>query len=152
MALKISFWKCQHTARRATVNTLRCLAGCSVGDYTALAYLNIFHPEISPFVVMPIAMASGITTSLVLESTLLTYGVDQMPFRKSVSTALNMSFISMLSMELAENAVELSITGGNFAADPTLAVMALVPATAAGFFAAFPYNYYRLKKYGKSCH
>ena len=27
-------------------------------------------------------------------------------------------------MELAENAVELSITGGNFAADPTLAVMA----------------------------
>ena len=63
-----------------------------------------------------------------------------------------MSFISMLAMELAENAVELSITGGNFAANPQLAAIALIPATAAGFIAAFPYNYYRLKKYGKSCH
>ena len=150
--LKASWWTCKHTARRATVNTLRCLAGCSIGDYSALIYLGVCHPDLSTTITVPIAMSAGISTSLLLETTLLTFGQDKMPLQKSITTAFNMSFISMLSMELAENAVELSITGGDFASNPTLAMMALVPATAAGFFAAFPYNYYRLKKYGKACH
>lgn len=150
--MQLSFWTCRHTARRATVNTLRCLAGCSVGDYSALIYCGIFHPELSPAITVPIAMTAGISTSLLLETTLLTLGKDKMPLKKSITTAFNMSFISMLAMELAENAVELSITGGDFAANPQLAALALIPATAAGFAASFPYNYYRLKKYGKSCH
>jgi len=148
----LAFWRCRHTSRRATINTLRCLAGCSIGDYSALIYCGVFHPELSPIITVPLACTSGVTTSLLLESTLLTFGKDQMPLKKSITTAFNMSFISMLAMELAENAVELSITGGNFAANPQLAAIALIPATAAGFIAAFPYNYYRLKKYGKSCH
>ena len=114
--------------------------------------MGVYHPELNVLQTVPLAMTAGITTSLLLETTLLTLGKDKMPLQKSVATAFNMSFISMLAMEMAENVVELSITGGNFAANPTVAMLALFPATVAGFVAAFPYNYYRLKKYGKSCH
>jgi hypothetical protein len=150
--LSKSFWTCRHTYRRSCINTLRCLAGCSVGDYSALVYLGVFHPELSATVTVPISMISGISTSLLLETTLLTFGKDKMPLKKSVTTAFNMSFISMIAMESAENIVELSITGGDFAGNPKLAALALIPATVSGFVAAFPYNYYRLKKYGRSCH
>ena len=150
--MNAAFWQCRHTASRATINTLRCLAGCSIGDYSALIYLQVSYPEMSPLYTVPIACASGISTSLLLESSMLKFGKDKMETRQAITTAFNMSFISMLAMELAENVVELSITGGDFVGNPQLAALALVPATCAGFGAAFPYNYYMLKKHGRSCH
>jgi hypothetical protein len=45
--------------------------------------------------------------------------------RQAFWTAWNMSFISMLSMELAENVVDISITGGQFAPAEPLFWLAL---------------------------
>jgi hypothetical protein len=145
-----AFWACRHTTRRATVNTARCLVGCTVGDLGTLIALQVYCPSLGPEVTVPISCAAGISTSLALESTLLALGKDKMPARVAVRTAFNMSFISMLAMELAENAVEISLTGGTF--ESAASFLALVPATAAGFFAAYPYNFYMLRRHGRSCH
>ena len=149
-ALTSKFWKCAHTRSRATINTLRCLAGCSVGDYSCLIYLQTYYPSLPLSISVPAACVSGISTSLLLETVLLNRGKDKLPLRKSLSMAWNMSFISMLSMELAENGCEILLTGGDFS-NP-ISYAALIPSTVAGFCAAYPYNYYQLRKYGRSCH
>eukprot|EP00122_Pirum_gemmata_P012100 Pgem_evm1s11231 len=69
----MAYW-CKHTAKRASINTLRCLAGCSIGDYSALAYMSVYYPLLPVNVSVPIACTSGITTSLILETALLKYG------------------------------------------------------------------------------
>ena len=119
-------------------------------DLGTLIALQVYCPSLGPEVTVPISCAAGISTSLALESTLLALGKDKMPARVAVRTAFNMSFISMLAMELAENAVEISLTGGTF--ESAASFLALVPATAAGFFAAYPYNFYMLRRHGRSCH
>ena len=145
-----AFWTCRHTVRRASINTARCLLGCTVGDMGTLISLQVFYPSLGPEITVPLSCAAGISTSLALESTMLILGQDKMAPRVAVRTAFNMSFISMLAMELAENAVEISLTGGTF--DSAESLLALVPATAAGFGAAFPYNFYMLRRHGRSCH
>ena len=45
--------------------------------------------------------------------------------RQALTTAWNMSFISMLSMELAENVVDITITGGQFIPSEPLFWLAL---------------------------
>ncbi len=149
-ALTKQFWTCTNTRTRATINTLRCLAGCSIGDYSCLIYLQSQYPTLPLTISVPAACVSGISTSLLLETILLNRGKDKLPLTKSFTMALNMSFISMLSMELAENACEIVLTGGDFS-NP-VAYLALIPSTIAGFVAAYPYNYYQLRKYGRSCH
>lgn len=63
-----------------------------------------------------------------------------------------MSMISMLTMEMAQNTVDYHLTGGVVQFDsPSFWAAALV-SIAAGFLTPLPYNYLRLRKYGKSCH
>jgi len=89
---------------------------------------------------------NGLATSVMLETFLLIRG--QMDLRNALSTALGMSFISMLMMEIAMEITDLLFTGGslgmNYFAIP---LMLLV-----GFLTPWPYNYWRLKKYGVACH
>jgi hypothetical protein len=47
------FWKSAPIWRRAGINTLRCLIGCTAGDFSAMWYLQAFHPELG----MPTIMA-----------------------------------------------------------------------------------------------
>lgn len=97
-------------------------------------------------------MASGVTTSLLLETTLLKYGRDQLPWAAAAKTAAGMSMISMLTMEAAQNMVDYHLTGGAVQFDsPAFWVAALVSMTA-GLLTPLPYNYHRLRKYGKACH
>ena len=58
-----------------------------------------------------------------------------------------MSLISMISMEIAMNAVDWILIGE---AKLTLWIIPLM--LIAGFLTPWPYNYYRLKKYNISCH
>jgi hypothetical protein len=52
----------------------------------------------------------------------------------------------MISMELAMNTVDVILAGG-------VLVWWVIPIMLfAGFITPLPYNYYRLKKYGISCH
>lgn len=101
---------------------------------------------------MGVSMASGITTSLLLETLLLRFGADKLPLDVAAKTAAGMSMISMLTMELAENAVDYHLTGGVVQmSDPAFWSAAAV-SVLAGFLAPMPWNYMRLRKWGKACH
>jgi Domain of unknown function (DUF4396) len=63
-----------------------------------------------------------------------------------------MSLISMVAMELVENLIDYNLTGGVVAfQDPKFWAAAVLSATS-GFLAPLPYNYFKLRKFGKSCH
>lgn len=97
-------------------------------------------------------MGAGITTSVILETVLLRRGPDNLSWKKATQTAMGMSMVSMIAMELAENAVDYHLTGGVVAFDDLQFWAAAVLSIGAGFLAPLPYNYARLRKYGKACH
>ena len=70
-----------------------------------------------------------------------------MSFKQALTTALGMSLISMISMEVAMNLTDYLITGGAVLNLTVIPIMLL-----AGFITPLPYNYWRLKKYNKNCH
>lgn len=99
---------------------------------------------------MPVAC--GITTSIVLETVLLRRGADQLSWMMAARTAMGMSLVSMLAMELVENAVDYHLTGGVVALGDPKFWLAAALSVGAGYLAPLPYNYLRLRKYGKACH
>ena len=94
--------------------------------------------------IMILAVINGLITSIVLETIIL---LKQMNFKEALSTALGMSLISMLSMEIAMNFTDYMITGGAVINLTVIPIMLLV-----GFITPLPYNYWRLMKFNKSCH
>ncbi|KAL2811831.1 hypothetical protein BDW59DRAFT_155436 [Aspergillus cavernicola] len=146
------FWTCRSTWRRAGINTLRCLVGCTVGDFSALWMLQTYFPDLGMGTIMAASMASGITTSIILETVLLKHGADKLSWPLAARTAMGMSLVSMLAMEAAENVVDYHLTGGVVALHEPRFWLAAVLSIGAGFLAPLPYNYLRLRKYGKACH
>jgi hypothetical protein len=57
--LQLPFWTCKSTWRRAGVNTLRCLVGCTAGDFSALWILQTYYPELGIGAIM--AMSSELS-------------------------------------------------------------------------------------------
>lgn len=145
------FWSCKHTARRAAKNTSRCLVGCSVGDYLALITLQTYYPNIPMWTTMSIAMMCGISSSLMLETVLLKWQ-EGFEWKNAFTAAFGMSFVSMFSMELAANATEIYLTGGCIDLNSTYFWASLGVSTVAGFITPLPYNYYMIRRHGKSCH
>jgi len=134
------------------VNTSRCLVGCSIGDLSTMWYLMAYHPTLDAATSMGLSMTAGITTSILLETTLLHYGKDQLVWKAATRTACGMSLVSMLAMEFTENLVTLGLADGMM--NPADTAFWTITATSmlAGFLAPLPYNYFRLKFYGKACH
>ena len=131
-------WTCQHTWKRSAYNTLWCLIGCSIGDFGTIVFfqlLNILWPTLY---IMILAIINGLITSIILETLIL---LKQMNFSQSLKTALGMSFISMISMEIAMNIVDWWLTGGANLTWWVVPIMLTV-----GFITPWPYNYWRLKK------
>ena len=90
---------------------------------------------------MILAILNGLITSVILETIIL---LKQMPLKFALKTSLG---ISMISMEVSMNLFDFLFTGGaklNFTVIPLMLIV--------GFLAPLPYNYWRLKKYGKACH
>lgn len=137
-------WTCRHTWPRASKNTLWCLTGCSIGDWGTILYFQLTEMPWPTLWIMLLAIVNGILTSITLETIVLS---RQMAFKTAFRTAIGMSLISMLAMEIAMNVVDVALTGG---AVLTLWVIPIM--FTAGFFAAVPYNYWRLKALGKACH
>ena len=137
-------WKCKHTWSRSSINTLWCLLGCSIGDFgTIFVFQNIEHTW-SVLQVMSLAIVNGLLTSIALENYILW---KQMALRLAFKTAIGMSFISMIAMELAMNITDIALTGGAILTWWVVPLMLL-----AGFITPLPYNYWRLKALGKACH
>lgn len=49
---RTAFWSCRSTWKRAGINTLRCLAGCTLGDFSALWMLQTYYPELGMTTIM----------------------------------------------------------------------------------------------------
>ena len=141
------FWKSRPVWRRAAANTLRCLVGCSLGDLSALYLLQTHAAALPVAATVATACAAGIGTSLALETVVLR-ATEGFAWPLAARTAWNMSLVSMIAMELAENAVEIGLSGGV----GCFSLAALPPALLAGFLAPLPYNYYMIRKHGRSCH
>jgi len=146
------FWTSTPMWKRSGVNTVRCLVGCTTGDFSTMWYLQSAYPELSIVTTMSLSMAAGIMTSILLETTLLHLGRDRLPWKVATRTATGMSLISMLAMEVAENTVDYSLTGGCVDLGSTYFWMAAGSSALAGFLVPLPYNYFRLRSHGKSCH
>lgn len=97
-------------------------------------------------------VASGLTTSVLLEIGLLRYGRGNLGWIAAAKTAVCMSMISMLTMEMAQNLVDYHLTGGAVQFDSLKFWLAAVISTGAGFLTPLSYNYLHLRKYGKACH
>ena len=57
-------------------------------------------------------VASGITASIILEIALLRQGPNNLSWKYAVQTAMGMSMVFMVAMEVEENAVDYHLTGG----------------------------------------
>tara|TARA_X000000368_G_C22889610_1_gene648994 strand:- start:81 stop:512 length:432 start_codon:yes stop_codon:yes gene_type:complete len=136
-------WSCKSTWTKASKNTLWCLLGCSIGDFGTIFFFQVTQIPLALIWIMSLAIINGLMTSILLETFILS---KQMNLSNAFKTAMGMSFLSMLAMEISMNAVDVIFAGG-------ILVWWVIPfMLLAGFLTPLPYNYYRLKKYDESCH
>ena len=141
---KMINWSCSNTWFVASKNTLWCLLGCSIGDFGTIAYFQVMDIDWPVFAIMTLAIANGLITSIILETLILS---KQMTLNNAFKTATGMSFISMIAMETAMNVTDVILTGGAVLNWWIIPIMLI-----AGFVVPVPFNYWRLKALGKSCH
>ena len=137
-------WKCRHTWQRSAKNTLWCLLGCSIGDFGTILFFQLSTISWPTLNIMILAIINGLITSIALETIIL---FRQMNIKQAFQTAIGMSFISMISMEVSMNAVDWIIVGGAEIVWWVIPFMLIV-----GFLTPWPYNYWRLKKFNLACH
>ena len=94
--------------------------------------------------IMSLAIFNGLMTSIILETIILS---RQMTLKLAFKTAIGMSLISMIGMEVAMNVTDILLTGGAVLTWWVIPIM-----LTAGFITPLPYNYWRLKALGKACH
>ena len=103
-------WSCKHTWKRSAKNTAWCLLGCSIGDFGTILFFQLSKIPFPVFGIMTLAIINGLITSIILETVILMR--QNFDFRKAFNTAIGMSFISMISMEVAMNLTDYLLTGG----------------------------------------
>ena len=137
-------WRCKHTWRTVSYNTSWCLLGCAIGDLGTIAYFQFMGIAWPVWAIMSLAIFNGLMTSIILETIILS---RQMTLKLAFKTAIGMSLISMIGMEVAMNVTDVVLTGGAVLTWWVIPIM-----LAAGFITPLPYNYWRLKALGKACH
>ena len=137
-------WTCRHTWHRSSKNTAWCLLGCAIGDFGTIAFFQFAGIGWPTTAIMILAIVNGLLTSIALETSIL---VRQMDLGTALRTAIGMSFVSMVSMEAVMNTVDWALTGGAVLTWWVVPIM-----LAAGFVTPLPYNYWRLKAFGRACH
>ena len=138
-------WSCSHTWKRSAKNTAWCLLGCSIGDFGTILFFQLSKIPFPVLGIMTLAIINGLITSIILETVILMR--QNFDFRKAFNTAIGMSFISMISMEVAMNLTDYILTGGAILTWWVVPLMLIV-----GFVTPCPYNYWRLKKFNIACH
>ena len=138
-------WACKHTWKRSAKNTGWCLLGCAIGDFGTILFFQLTKIPFPILGIMILAIINGLITSLILETIILIR--QGFSFNGAVKTASGMSLISMLSMEIMMNLTDYILTGGAILTWWVVPIMLIV-----GFLTPWPYNYWRLKKFGINCH
>jgi len=138
-------WSCRHTWKKSAKNTLWCVIGCSIGDFGTILFFQLSQIPFPILGIMVLAIINGLITSIILETIVL---INQgFSFSGAFKTASGMSLISMLSMEIMMNLTDYILTGGAILTWWVIPIMLFV-----GFLTPWPYNYWRLKKFGINCH
>ena len=138
-------WFCTNTWKQSAKNTSWCLFGCAIGDFGTILYFQITQIPFPVLGIMISAIINGLITSIILETIILIK--QDLDFSKAFKTAMGMSFISMVSMEITMNLTDYFLTGGAILTWWVIPIMLIV-----GFLTPWPYNYWRLKKFGINCH
>ena len=145
MSSETFHWSCKHTWSRSAKNTSWCLLGCSIGDFGTILFFQLTQIPFPVLAIMILAIINGIITSIILETIVLLK--QNFTFKNAFKTAVGMSLISMVSMEVAMNLTDYLLTGGAMLTWWVVPIMLAV-----GFITPWPYNYWRLKKFNIACH
>ena len=143
MTLNLS-WNVKSTWSQASKNTLWCLLGCSIGDFGTIYFFQVTKIAFPMLGIMILAIINGLITSIMLETFILS---RQMALNLAFKTAIGMSLIAMISMEIAMNVTDVLLTGGANLTWWVIPIMLIV-----GFLTPLPYNYWRLQALNKACH
>ncbi|MDA7769890.1 DUF4396 domain-containing protein [Candidatus Pelagibacter sp.] len=138
-------WSCKPTWEKSAKNTIWCVIGCSIGDFGTILFFQLTQTTFPLMGIMILAIINGLITSIVLETFILIR--QNFSFIGAIKTASGMSLISMLSMEVMMNLTDYLFTGGATLTWWVIPIMLIV-----GFLTPWPYNYWRLKKFGLNCH
>ena len=138
-------WSCKTTWNISAKNTFWCLLGCSIGDFGTILFFQLTKIPFPVLAIMVLAIINGIITSIILETIILLR--QNFSLKLAFKTAVGMSLISMVSMEIAMNATDYFLTGGAILTWWVVPIMLAV-----GFVTPWPYNYWRLKKFNEACH
>ena len=122
-----------------------CVIGCSIGDFGTILFFQLTKIPFPILGIMILAILNGLITSIILETVILIS--QNFNLKSALKIAFGMSFISMLSMEMTMNLTDYFLTGGAIITWWVVPVMLTI-----GFLTPWPYNYWRLKKFGIACH
>ena len=138
-------WKCKHTWITSAKNTGWCLLGCAIGDFGTILFFQLTKIPFPVLWIMLLAIFNGLITSIILETIVLMN--QKFNLSSALKTALSMSFLSMIGMEIAMNLTDYILTGGAMLNWWVVPIMLIV-----GFLTPWPYNYWKLKKFNQACH
>jgi hypothetical protein len=138
-------WTCKQTWRKSAKNTMWCVIGCSIVDFGTILFFQLTQIPFPVTGIMLLAIINGLLTSIMLETFILIR--QNFNFTIALKTACGMSFISMISMEISMNLTDYYLTGGAQLTYWVVPIMLII-----GFLTPWPFNYWRLKKYGLACH
>ena len=138
-------WSCKQTWKVSAKNTFWCLLGCAIGDFGTILFFQLTQIPFPLLGIMILAIVNGLITSIILETLILMR--QSFTFYNALKTAASMSLISMISMEIMMNLTDYILTGGAMLTWWVIPIMLIV-----GFLTPWPYNYWRLKKFGVNCH
>jgi len=138
-------WNDPQTWKVSAKNTFWCLMGCAIGDFGTILFFQLSKIPFPIFGIMVLAIINGLITSILLETFILIR--QNFSFKNALKTAAGMSLISMISMEVMMNLTDYLLTGGAILNWWVIPIMLII-----GFLTPWPYNYWRLKKFGISCH
>ena len=138
-------WKHKETWKVSAKNTFWCLLGCAIGDFGTILFFQLSQIPFPILGIMTLAIINGVITSIILETIILIR--QNFSFVNALKTASGMSLFSMISMEITMNLTDYLLTGGAILNWWVIPIMLIV-----GFLTPWPYNYWRLKKFGIACH
>jgi hypothetical protein len=138
-------WSDRQIWKTSAKNTFWCLLGCAIGDLGTILFFQLTLIPFPLIAIMILAIINGLITSIILETVILIR--QNFPINEALKTALGMSLISMISMEIMMNLTDYLLTGGAILTWWVVPIMLVV-----GFLTPWPYNYWRLKKFGLICH
>ena len=130
-------WSCRHTWNLSAKNTLWCLLGCSIGDFGTILFFQLTKIPFAVMGIMILAIINGLITSIILETIILMK--QKFKFSEALKTAFGMSFISMISMEIAMNLVDYLLVG-----EARLTWWVIPFMLTAGFLTPWPVSYTHL--------